>query len=334
MSDKLLEIAGASTAGGFSVFLGGAISTLVLAVGSILIARMLGPAGYGLYTLAFVTPSVLGSLVGFGVDDVMIRFPAKFRAEGHTEIVARLLKRGLSFRIVITLAASLIGFLFSDFFALYLLRRPELAFYVKVASFLVLFQGVFSLTTSAFIGLDKMEKNGLLSILMSLVRAPSAVMLILLGFGIAGAVLGYLLGYIVAAAAGIIILFPWLNGTSTSRGSDYGFVPDIKLLVGYGFPLYMGSLLGILVSQFQLILLAYYVSNLDIGNLNTGAQLHDAGKPCHDPSGVGDFSGIFEDQPEAGSCRTQKVLRRVSEVHVAPDSSHIRSRDDILQPAG
>ena len=41
-----------------------AFSTLVLAAGSILVARLLGPGGYGTYSLALVPPVLLGLLVG------------------------------------------------------------------------------------------------------------------------------------------------------------------------------------------------------------------------------------------------------------------------------
>lgn len=76
MSDKLLGLAGDSAVGGFSLFLGEAFSTLMLAAGVILVARLLGPDGYGLYTLAFVVPIFVMFLVELGVDEAVIRFPA------------------------------------------------------------------------------------------------------------------------------------------------------------------------------------------------------------------------------------------------------------------
>jgi hypothetical protein len=65
MSDRLEELARDSAVGGFSLFLGEAYSTIVLAVGLILIARLLGPDGYGLYTLAFVVPLISVNLIEF-----------------------------------------------------------------------------------------------------------------------------------------------------------------------------------------------------------------------------------------------------------------------------
>lgn len=43
MSNRLVEIAEDSARGRFSLFLGDASSTIILAVGSILVARLLGP---------------------------------------------------------------------------------------------------------------------------------------------------------------------------------------------------------------------------------------------------------------------------------------------------
>ena len=51
MSEKLTDIAENSVRGGFFLFAGNALSTIILAVGSILIARLLGPEDYGLYNI-------------------------------------------------------------------------------------------------------------------------------------------------------------------------------------------------------------------------------------------------------------------------------------------
>ncbi|MGQ9468429.1 MAG: hypothetical protein ACUVTD_01165 [Nitrososphaerales archaeon] len=57
---------------------------------------------------------------------------------------------------------SIICFIFSDTFATYILNRPKMGFLVKIASFLILFQTVFTALNSSFIGLDKTEGSALI----------------------------------------------------------------------------------------------------------------------------------------------------------------------------
>jgi len=80
MSGRLVEVAEDSVRGGFFLFAGNASQLVVLAVASIVIARLLGPEDYGLYSLSLVVPSILAGLVDFGIVSALIRFLAKFKS--------------------------------------------------------------------------------------------------------------------------------------------------------------------------------------------------------------------------------------------------------------
>jgi hypothetical protein len=66
-------------------------------------------------------------------------------------------------------------------------------------------------------------------------------------------------------------------------GVEYGgsFTGDLKMMIGYGLPLYASSLMHLLVEQYRLILLAHNVSDLEIGNFQAAgnfATLSNYGK--------------------------------------------------------
>jgi len=63
---ELSDVARASAKDGFFLFLANASSTLILALRSILIARLLGPENYGLYSVALIAPSFLIALGDLG----------------------------------------------------------------------------------------------------------------------------------------------------------------------------------------------------------------------------------------------------------------------------
>ena len=104
-------------------------------------------------------------------------------------------------------------------------------------------------------------------------------MLIILGLGVAGAIAGHVLGYIAAGIAGVMLLYlgPYRSLKPYSKDVkeevDNGFLGNLKLMVSYGLPLYLSSILLLVASQYQLILLAYYVSNLEIGSFQAAANL-------------------------------------------------------------
>ena len=277
MPNNLLDIAEKSAKGGTILLLSEASSTIILAIGSILIARFLGPEGYGIYSLTLVVPAIFSSFVSLGLDSAVIRFLAKLRMENKVRHSIMLLKNAIIFRSIIGFIMFLLCFFSSDMLASYLLNRPEAGLYLKITSLIILFQSLFNLLYSAYIGFDRYGGGAALKIIMSIVKSSLAPLLIILGLGIVGAVTGHTLSYIVSSTVGMILLYIYAYGKTKSNigdleetGSD--FVGDLKLMINYGMPLYLASLMSLLIDQYRFILLAHNVSDLEIGNFQAAGN--------------------------------------------------------------
>ncbi|MEM2506921.1 MAG: oligosaccharide flippase family protein, partial [Nitrososphaeria archaeon] len=156
---KLFDIAEGSVRSSLALFTGDAFSIMMLAIGSILMARFLGPEGYGLYSLTLTMPTIMLSLIALGIDQAVIRFPARLIVEDKPDRILSILKSAVAFRFLTALVMWLICFLFSDIFATHLLNRPEIGFYIKISSFLIITQSFFTLLYNVFIGLDISERG-------------------------------------------------------------------------------------------------------------------------------------------------------------------------------
>ncbi|MEM3680062.1 MAG: flippase [Metallosphaera sp.] len=280
LSDTLIEIAEYSARGGFTLFLGEFFSTTILAVASILIARLLGSENYGLYSLSLVVPSLFSSLISLGLDSAAVMLPSKYLAEGKRGHVVSFLKTSIVFRLATGLTASLICFTASDFLATILLNRPDLGFYVRVFSILILFQTFFILVYSFFIGLGSARWASIVKLLMAFFKTFFVTVLLFLGLGVFGALLGHTLGYVFSALAGLTVLFlryyrRLKNSPADDDGEEVnpGSIGLLRLMLSYGFPLYLSSLLAILLGNYQTVLLAYYASNAEIGSFQAAVNL-------------------------------------------------------------
>jgi len=112
---------------------------------------------------------------------------------------------------------------------------------------------------------------------MSIVKSTSAPLLVVLGLGVFGAVLGHVLGFTVSAVLGISLLYlgPYRALRSVMRDgveSGASFARDLKTMIKYGLPLYVSSLILLLADQYRLILLAYNVSDAEIGNFQAAGN--------------------------------------------------------------
>ncbi|NIS80165.1 MAG: oligosaccharide flippase family protein, partial [Anaerolineales bacterium] len=79
MSTELLKIAEDSARGGFFLISGSILATLISAIATIVVARLLGPELYGQYALALVIPTLLFLIADVGINQGIIKFSASLR---------------------------------------------------------------------------------------------------------------------------------------------------------------------------------------------------------------------------------------------------------------
>ena len=266
------DIAKASVRGGFFIFIGSISSTIIMAITSILVARLLGPENYGLYTIVMIAPTFLITLSDLGISSALTRYSAHFHVEGKNREAASLIKIGILFKLTFTLIISLFLILLSEEIATYILNRPGIGPLIRIASVYLIGQAVLNSVSSTFIGLDEAGKSSILMNVQAAIKALASLPLIVLGLGVAGAVIGAGVGVVVAAASGVTILLlhtcPKLIRESM-ESEDISLQQGFKTIISYGSPLYISALILSLQTQIQRIILALHTSNVSIGNYHT-----------------------------------------------------------------
>lgn len=268
---ELREIGAESARGSFSLIVGTAASTVIAGVGAIVIARLLGPAGYGLYTLALVLPSLFVVVIDFGLNSALTMYGASLRAQQRYSRLASMIGSGLLFKLVVGMATSLLALGFSGQLAASVLQRQNIGQLLMLASISILFQGLFNLAYSSFVGLDRMEQGSLVMVLRDATRTVLSSVLILVGFGTVGAILGQVVGWVVAGLLGAWLLVTHRQAfrkMPSEMELKKGGRADMEAMIGYGLPLYVGTLLTMALMQYQRIILAFFVSDTEIGNFS------------------------------------------------------------------
>lgn len=265
MTGELIEIAEESTRGSFFLALGSFLSTVISAVGVFIIAGLLGPELYGVYTLCFTVPTILLLLVNLGVNQGLTKFSASLLAKGQTGKLAKLIHNGIIFNSIIGLIFFLLCFIFSDPLATYVIARPEYGSYVRVTSFIILFQSIFNSANAIFTGFYKMEFNALSSIIAAIVKVVISPLLIIVGLGVFGAITGSVVSYMAAAIFGISIFFIKIYQSLNKADTSSHFFDNIRKLLKYGLPLYAATIIVGFYSQLQNVILAFFTSDLEVG---------------------------------------------------------------------
>jgi len=268
MSSDVMENAKAAGRGGAMIFFSNIVSTLIAAVGAIIVIRLLSPTEYGLYTIAGIPASMLLLFGDWGLNSALTKFIAQYRAEGKEQNIVSILQCGLVLKLGFGIILTFLTFLLSDFLAVYVLQKPEASLLVKVSCLMVLGTQLYNTSWSTFLGFETMKYNAFMQVLFTILKALLAPLLVFLGFGALGAVAGLSLGILAAGLVGILIIFFALYRSlrKTRSEGSMGFMETMRMMLGYGFPLAVIGIIGGFGGQLYSFLMARYSSTFSVGN--------------------------------------------------------------------
>jgi O-antigen/teichoic acid export membrane protein len=267
LATKAAEMAKVSARGGLHLFWGIVVSTIVSAVGMIVLARILTPPDYGLYTIALAAPNLIGTFRDWGMNSAMVKYTAQYSAEEKPEQARSILMAGLVFEVILGLSLSFLSFLLSGFIAADIFKRPITAL-IQIASFTILAGALLNAAQAAFTGREQMKPNSLTLVIGALFRSVLSPVLVYVGFGVSGAVVGYSAGTLGGGLVGVILMMEIYHGLRTKNVLEEPLKvwETMKFMFRYGLPLSFSSIFTNFLTQFYNVIIAIYSSNFLIGN--------------------------------------------------------------------
>ncbi len=265
MSSKINDSAATSIKGSIVLVIGNTIAMMANAVGVILVARMLLPADYGLFTITLILPGIFYLLTGWGINPPLIRLIARRRAN-TTEINEKnLIFTTYLFRILLGGSLTLILFFMSDFLAASVLKKPEVGSYVRIASILVISEIIFQTNNAVFAGYEKMTTRAALNICQSLIKGIFSPLLVYIGMGVSVVVIAHTSSYLEAGLIGLILVIKQTNISKRPEPTT-SFKQTLKILLTFGFPLFLSQIFLRASVHIRGLLLSWYISSDIIGN--------------------------------------------------------------------
>jgi O-antigen/teichoic acid export membrane protein len=265
---KATEMAKVSAKGGFHVLWGLVTSTVISAIGTIIIASLLGPDNYGLYAIALTAPNLIATFRDWGINTAMTKYSAQYNSENNIAKIRSIFASGLLFEIILGLMLSILAFALSGLLAISL-NRPNIAPLIQIASFFILTSALITTATAAFTGMETMHLNSIMLVVQSIFKTGLIVAFILLGLGTLGAVTGFTLAVLVAGLTGLLLMWTMYKSLPKPMHSKLEIIATTKTMLKYGLPLSIGAILaGFLAQFFSYILAIYVTNNAIIGNYN------------------------------------------------------------------
>jgi len=217
--------------------------------------RMLGPVEYGilgsLFAIIYISTFATGTF-----NKVISKSVSEFHSKEQKGFLTYLVKRGLY-------KVSLYGFVV---LILFCLATPFIANFMNLDSITgLIITGIvayLSLILTLFIGvLNGMQKfvwQNASSIVSSFLKVTIAVILVMIGFGVNGALFAIIIGTI----AGIFVCYyPIKNSLKNTIKEKF----DTKAIYKYAIPVFIASFFSILLITLDQILVKHYLTSHDAG---------------------------------------------------------------------
>lgn len=260
----------ASAKGSMILMLGQMVSTLISALGAIVVARILGSTDYGLLSIAIIPVNLAMILVNNGVTNGVINFVARDRFENQGRNVWSIVLSGFIINVSAGLVTAFVLLVSSGYLAKNIFSQPEIALLIRILSLTTLFQALFQTSTAVLVGFEHMKKHSILGVFYSLLRSLIAPILVFLGYGVLGAAYGKTIPLVSAGLLSILLVYQTLNRVEYTGFSREFFKP----ILDYSAPILLSAILSGLFSQGLQFILSINVAASAVGHYSAAVNFN------------------------------------------------------------
>lgn len=242
------------------------IQIIIQVATMIIISRSLGPANYGVYTLALLPSTILTIFSDPGITSSMLRYISIARARKELKGVARAYRVSILFLTLINTLILAVIALFPEELGVQLAQRSGLRELVLVTAPYPLATAIYGAVLTYYASMEKAGVRSMLQVLAPLLRLMLVSIVLLLGLSVKGVIVAHVTTYIVMAIVSLLISFKELKGLS-SNGSIF----KVSEFLTLAFSIYLTGIAGAIVGRIISFLIAYTTSNLgETGNYMVG----------------------------------------------------------------
>lgn len=245
------------------------LSILIGGVTLIVLARLLLPTEYGIYTLAY-SVSVLFSAFGLsGIGHYLNKYIPFWTARRKKDDLSRDLGASFAVLIGISLAATAVGVAFSGVISQYVFHSTAYISLIDLALATIVFTQLMYLAYNALIGFKDGVGSALTYSTGNIFTSIASIALVVTGFGAYGAIAGVLVGAVCSIAVGAF--FITRHSSIRLTAGDIG--ARAKRILGFSMPIAGASIISSFMSSFSILLLGIFSSAALVGSFGVAYRI-------------------------------------------------------------
>ncbi|MDD5008079.1 MAG: flippase [Syntrophorhabdaceae bacterium] len=155
---------------------------------SVIVARILGPGDYGVYTLVIWVLLISGTFVNLGFTTTTAKYISEYRGKSDEGSVVSIIKFVLGLQALLGIAVTLIVFISSRSIAS-VLSEPGNWYFFAIASIGIIPAAIFDIFSYIFTGFQNFKNLAIITFVTSLLAVISIPTALFLGYGIKGLII-------------------------------------------------------------------------------------------------------------------------------------------------
>jgi O-antigen/teichoic acid export membrane protein len=172
---------------------------------------------------------------------------ANLRTQGKDAQIHDIIISGVIFELVTGALLSLIFFVAQPLSAVLSTQNPadaaNLSIYISIMSLSIFAGALLSAASGVFIGFERMKLNSLTQILQAIVKTALGPLLIVLGFGVLGAIYTASISFIAGSAFAILLVyFTIFKPPRKFKNGKCDVAQTLKPMLRYGLPLTVSNI--------------------------------------------------------------------------------------------
>ena len=250
------------------VMIGKFASIIFLGLAFIIVARLLGPSQYGIYTLALAVASVTGAIGNLGVSTALNKFIPEYVYRKDKRALEDILANSFFVTLLMGILLTAITIALSGFIATDVFHNASYTLVIEIAAISIISSMLFSASYSTLLGFNKGAHVAAINATQAILQAVLGVTLVLLGLGPAGPILGMIVGYTAAFLLSLHFIY-------RKHGLRILVMPNrasIKRIFGFSVPIAVSNAAVGISSNMVYIVVGAYAAAAVIGNLGVASK--------------------------------------------------------------
>lgn len=174
---------------------------------SIVLARIMQPHDFGLYSFCLVVVSFFILFTDLGLKNILTRFSSNYMSRKEYGKLRSLFRKIFRYKLYLSLIASLGTIFLSDYIALFVFGKPEAGFVILFSGIIILFNSILKIFHSFLSGMKNFGILVLLDILENIFKFLFVLGAVVIGMGIGGALSGLVAVYISLVAVSSVFVY-------------------------------------------------------------------------------------------------------------------------------